>query len=174
MKTENAQLRLGFLDETSYHPLFIITPNPLTCTAVSLVASLTPYREVEIIMQRSCLILLLWIGTVTAFLAPSPAPASWMSPPVVRKIPHGDWQGKGRRSSTMAVVLFGMKNKPENTKEEGQASIFDTFKKSPGTLIVAPFVLIIGLDLLANIAVVTKRSIEVALTGEYTVWNPFQ
>ena len=48
------------------------------------------------------------------------------------------------------------------------------FKRSPGTIVVLPFVLIFGLDLVANIAVVTKRSLEVFFTGEYTVWTPWQ
>ncbi|KAL7543829.1 hypothetical protein ACHAXR_013161 [Thalassiosira sp. AJA248-18] len=48
------------------------------------------------------------------------------------------------------------------------------FKKSPGTAIVAPFVLLFGFDLIANILVITKRSLEVAFTGEYTVWTPWQ
>jgi hypothetical protein len=48
------------------------------------------------------------------------------------------------------------------------------FKKSPGVIFVAPFILIFGLDLIANIAVDTKRSLEVLFTGEYTVWTPWQ
>lgn len=48
------------------------------------------------------------------------------------------------------------------------------FKKSPGVAIVAPVVLIFGLDLIVNIAVITKRSLEVLFTGEYTVWTPWQ
>ncbi len=48
------------------------------------------------------------------------------------------------------------------------------FKKSPGAAILAPFVFLFGLDLVANVAVVTKRSLEVFFTGEYTVWTPWQ
>jgi len=48
------------------------------------------------------------------------------------------------------------------------------FKKSPGVAVVAPFVLLFGVDLLLNIAVITKRSLEVLFTGEYTVWTPWQ
>ena len=50
----------------------------------------------------------------------------------------------------------------------------DKKKLSPATYVVAPFVFIFGLDIVLNILVVTKRSIEVALTGEYTVWTPWQ
>lgn len=41
------------------------------------------------------------------------------------------------------------------------------FKNNPGTLIVAPFVLLFGLDLIANILVVTKRSLEGKSTWVY-------
>lgn len=58
--------------------------------------------------------------------------------------------------------------------DDGDGDLMGVFKKSPGAAIVAPFVLIFGLDLLLNIAVVTKRSLEVLFTGEYTVWTPWQ
>lgn len=52
----------------------------------------------------------------------------------------------------------------------------DTEKKkiSPATLVLAPIVFLFGLDLVLNIAVVTKRSLEVFFTGEYTVYTPWQ
>ena len=50
----------------------------------------------------------------------------------------------------------------------------DKKKLSPATYVLAPFVFIFGLDIVLNILVVTKRSLEVALTGEYTVWTPWQ
>ena len=53
----------------------------------------------------------------------------------------------------------------------GKGNILGVFRKSPGAAIAAPFVLLFGLDLIANIAVVTKRSLEVLFTGEYTVWG---
>lgn len=56
----------------------------------------------------------------------------------------------------------------------GDNALMSMFQRSPGTIVVLPFVLIFGLDLVANIAVVTKRSLEVFLTGEYTVWTPWQ
>ena len=58
--------------------------------------------------------------------------------------------------------------------EKGNKILGGVFRKSPGAVIVAPFVLLFGLDLIANIAVVTKRSLEVLFTGEYTVWTPWQ
>ena len=58
--------------------------------------------------------------------------------------------------------------------EKGNKILGGVFGKSPGAVVVAPFVLLFGLDLIANIAVVTKRSLEVLFTGEYTVWTPWQ
>ncbi|KAL3943620.1 MAG: hypothetical protein SGBAC_002288 [Bacillariaceae sp.] len=51
---------------------------------------------------------------------------------------------------------------PEDDDEKG-----GVFSK-PANLIFLPFVAIFGLDLVLNILVVVKRSIEVALTGQYT------
>jgi hypothetical protein len=47
-------------------------------------------------------------------------------------------------------------------------------KKNKGLIFIAPFVFLFGLDLVLNIAVITKRSLEVLFTGEYTVWTPWQ
>ena len=62
----------------------------------------------------------------------------------------------------------------EEDDDSSNSGIMGIFKKSPGTVIIAPFILLFGLDLIANIAVVTKRSLEVLFTGEYTVWTPWQ
>jgi hypothetical protein len=70
-------------------------------------------------------------------------------------------------------------NNNENDDDDDSNSntsnkMMGVFKKSPGAAILAPFVLLFGLDLVANVAVVTKRSLEVFFTGEYTVWTPWQ
>lgn len=67
----------------------------------------------------------------------------------------------------------GARDDEDDAAEKG-ILIGGVFKKSPGLIFVAPLVLIFGLDLIANIAVVTKRSLEVLFTGEYTVWTPWQ
>lgn len=76
------------------------------------------------------------------------------------------------------VVLRAKKGPTEKDPDEkdggGGGLLGGVFKKSPGAAIVAPFVLLFGLDLVLNIAVVTKRSLEVFFTGEYTVWTPWQ
>ena len=47
-------------------------------------------------------------------------------------------------------------------------------KKNKGLIFIAPFIFLFGLDLVLNIAVITKRSLEVLFTGEYTIWTPWQ
>lgn len=60
------------------------------------------------------------------------------------------------------------KNKVE-MEEEKDAGILS----KPANLIFLPFVALFGLDLVANILVVVKRSIEVLLTGQYTCTGPW-
>jgi hypothetical protein len=97
------------------------------------------------------------------------------------KLPNNEFPiggvGANKKESDLppAMIFQAKKTKWNDDEEErGNSGPLQTFKRSPGTIIIAPFVLLFGLDLVANIAVLTKRSIEVALTGEYTVWNPFQ
>lgn len=66
-------------------------------------------------------------------------------------------------------------NSDENNDDDANnVNIMGIFKKSPGVAVVAPFVFLFGLDLILNILVLTKRSLEVLFTGEYTVWTPWQ
>lgn len=62
----------------------------------------------------------------------------------------------------------------DDVVEKGNNILGGVFRKSPGAVIVAPLVLLFGLDLILNIAVITKRSLEVLFTGGYTVWTPWQ
>ena len=66
------------------------------------------------------------------------------------------------------------KNDNDEKNNNNNDNMMGIFKKSPGAAILAPFVLLFGLDLVLNVAVVTKRSLEVFFTGEYTVWTPWQ
>mmetsp|Transcript_20530 Transcript_20530/g.33813 ORF Transcript_20530/g.33813 Transcript_20530/m.33813 type:complete len:135 (-) Transcript_20530:117-521(-) len=75
-----------------------------------------------------------------------------------------------KTSNTAALSLQAKKSKYEISEKESG----DEKKLSPATYVLAPFVFIFGLDIVLNILVVTKRSLEVALTGEYTVWTPWQ
>ena len=73
-------------------------------------------------------------------------------------------------NTAAALSLQAKKSKDEISEKESG----DEKKLSPATYVLAPFVFIFGLDIVLNILVVTKRSLEVALTGEYTVWTPWQ
>ena len=61
--------------------------------------------------------------------------------------------------------------KPLMQPDEDKSSWIDSVKDKPGTLVIAPFVLLFFLDIVANILVLTKRTLEYVLTGEYTVWH---
>ena len=69
-------------------------------------------------------------------------------------------------------AVLSAKKKDNESNEAGDG--FNLKSVSPGALLLSPFLLLFGLDIVANIAVITKRSLEVMFTGEYTVWNPFQ
>jgi hypothetical protein len=77
-------------------------------------------------------------------------------------------------SSTAIDAAKRTRDDEDDASGKGTSSTGGAFKKSPGLIIVVPLVAIFGLDLIANIAVVTKRSLEVLFTGEYTVWMPWQ
>lgn len=50
--------------------------------------------------------------------------------------------------------------KDETNDKAAKWSMMDTMKKNPGTLVAAPFVVLIGIDLLLNIGVLAKRTVE--------------
>lgn len=77
---------------------------------------------------------------------------------------------------TQSPALYAKKQTKKDTSDETKVDDERILglKKSPGTLLAAPFVFIFGLDLVLNILAITRRSLEVALTGEYTVWAPWQ
>ena len=77
------------------------------------------------------------------------------------------------KTSNTAAGLSPLKAK-KSKDDISQNESGDKKKLSPATYVLAPFVLIFGLDIVLNILVVTKRSLEVAFTGEYTVWTPWQ
>jgi hypothetical protein len=72
---------------------------------------------------------------------------------VDRRVPAASWRGETIAAAT--PLLFGVKK-----NDEEETSAFATFLEKPGSLIVAPILFIFALDLLANIAVITKKLIE--------------
>lgn len=78
----------------------------------------------------------------------------------------------GKSDSKDIISLCAKKSNSSEKDSDGNMS--EKKKMSPATLVLAPLVLLFGLDLVLNIAVVTKRSLEVFFTGEYTVYTPWQ
>ena len=76
----------------------------------------------------------------------------------------------GKSDSKDIISLCAKKS---NSSEKDRDTV-EKKKMSPATLVLAPLVFLFGLDLVLNIAVVTKRSLEVFFTGEYTVYTPWQ
>lgn len=74
-------------------------------------------------------------------------------------------------SSIHQSRLHDNNNDGQTEVGEGETSWIDIVKQKPGTLVIAPFVLLFFLDIVANIIVLTKRTIEYAFTGQYTVWH---
>ena len=77
-----------------------------------------------------------------------------------------------RKTARIISPLHAKKSKNDVSTTENKDG--EKKKLSPATYVIAPFVFLFGLDIILNILVVTKRSLEVAFTGEYTVWTPWQ
>ena len=57
----------------------------------------------------------------------------------------------------------------DNNSEDSKLtkfSLIENFQRSPGTLIAAPFVILIGADLVLNIVVLAKRTVEYFVFGK--------
>ena len=78
----------------------------------------------------------------------------------------------GKTDSKNIISLNAKKSNLSEKDSDGDT--VEKKKMSPATLVLAPIVFLFGLDLVLNIAVVTKRSLEVFFTGEYTVYTPWQ
>ena len=69
------------------------------------------------------------------------------------------------------------KNKKDNnendTDTKGSSIFWENLKDKPGTLIILPFVALVGIDLLLNIAVITKRSIDYFVFGQAPSTEPW-
>lgn len=73
--------------------------------------------------------------------------------------------------SKSETLLRLSKKDDGNQKQKQPLSFSDRVKENPETLIIYPIVAIFFLDIVANILVVAKRTIEVIFTGQYTVWH---
>ncbi len=86
------------------------------------------------------------------------------------QVPFSSSRTKTSNTAAALSPLQAKKSKDQISENDSD----DEKKLSPATYVLAPFVFIFGLDIVLNILVVTKRSLEVAFTGEYTVWTPWQ
>eukprot|EP00550_Attheya_septentrionalis_P006704 CAMPEP_0198301610 /NCGR_PEP_ID=MMETSP1449-20131203/52274_1 /TAXON_ID=420275 /ORGANISM="Attheya septentrionalis, Strain CCMP2084" /LENGTH=129 /DNA_ID=CAMNT_0044003729 /DNA_START=168 /DNA_END=554 /DNA_ORIENTATION=+ len=128
-------------------------------------------------MRQTVTVLLVWIHVAWAFISPGRPLAiinsdrmRILAPPPIPNQSRGGFP-EPKNSATLlpsSVEIFGKHKKnlrDEEKVEDRPSSVLDRFRKNPGSLVVAPFVLLFALDIVANILVVTKRSIEVLFTG---------
>ena len=94
-------------------------------------------------------------------------------PTTTKNISQVPFSSFGTKTSNTVAALSPLQAK-KSKDEISEIESGDEKKLSPATYVLAPFVFIFGLDIVLNILVVTKRSLEVAFTGEYTVWTPWQ
>ena len=82
------------------------------------------------------------------------------------------------KQSSSITTLYAKKqpssNNKNNNEEDDDNKVMGIFNsKSPGTLLIAPFVILFGLDLILNIAAITRRSLEYVLTGQLPSNTPW-
>lgn len=80
-----------------------------------------------------------------------------------------------QRLASMRIMRRTQKNDRLSAKQNDEEAddtnkVMGVFKKNPGTIIIVPFVALFGFDLVANIAVVTKRSLEGELLKSAQTW----
>ncbi len=73
-------------------------------------------------------------------------------------------------SSIHQSRLHGNNNDGQTEVGEGETSWIDIVKQKPGTLVIAPFVLLFFLDIVANIIVLTKRKQDNILFGIFEIY----
>lgn len=123
------------------------------------------------IRTTSLAILFLLFHVAGAFVVPAttstPGMATLESPQPIAAV-------RDESMRQTALSAYNKKNnnavkKKKDTEDEKDAGILS----KPANLIILPFVALFGLDLVANILVVVKRTIEVLLTGQYTCTGPW-
>jgi len=68
------------------------------------------------------------------------------------------------KNAKQTTTLYAKKKSPSSSDDNSSSP--NNKWTNPGNLIIAPFVLIFGLDLILNILAITRRSIEYLLTGD--------
>ena len=81
------------------------------------------------------------------------------------------------KQSSSITKLYAKKQpttSDNNEDDDDNNKVMGIFNsKSPGTLLIAPFVILFGLDLILNIAAITRRSLEYVLTGQLPSNTPW-
>jgi hypothetical protein len=112
--------------------------------------------------MRVLLLLLLFVGGVGAFLSPP----SFQRRDPISKLRSEEW-------SETTVIMAMKKEKNEPVKKGKNFFTLENFKENPGTLIALPFLLLFGLDLVLNIVVITKKTLEFFLLGQTSAPEPW-
>ena len=83
----------------------------------------------------------------------------------------------GRESCSMLMGRGNTRNttasRMGNNKKEDSVGFWENIKDKPGTLVVLPFVLLVGVDLLLNIAVLVKRTLDYFVLGQAPSSEPW-
>lgn len=93
---------------------------------------------------------------------------SYNSVPLLTSSIYNDYYNTSIRSynnAKQSTTLYAKKKSPSSSDNDDSSSSSNKWT-NPGNLIIAPFVLIFGLDLILNILAITRRSIEYVLTGD--------
>lgn len=111
-------------------------------------------------------------------------PASRTAPKIAPSMPNYSvldkstcTQPSSEKTST-TIVFMAPKNKTtkENNADEGKkvpSKFWENIGEKPGNLVMLPFVAIVGLDLLLNIVVLVKRSVEFFVFGQAPSTEPW-
>jgi len=71
-------------------------------------------------------------------------------------------------NAKQSTILYAKKKSPSSSDNDDNSSSSSNKWTNPGNLLIAPFVLIFGLDLILNILAIIRRTIGYLLTGDVT------
>lgn len=63
-------------------------------------------------------------------------------------------------------LLYNMKKKNAETRDNNAVPFWETLQDKPGTFVIFPFVLLLGADLVLNLAFLVKRTLEYFVLGQ--------
>ena len=91
---------------------------------------------------------------------------SYNEVPLLTSIYNNDYTTSIRsyHNANQSTTLYAKKKSPSSSDDDSSST--SNKWTNPGNLIIAPFVLIFGLDIILNILAITRRTIEYVLTGD--------